>query len=371
MKPVLAALAVLASLPLTVGCQQSPRARNVVLFIGDAGGIPTLNAASLHWYRDPQALFIQHMPHIALMDTSAVDRWVTDSAAGMSAIVTGQKTGNGVISQSADAVRGKVDGAVLKTILEHAEERGLSTGVITNMGIADATPAACYAHSNNRSNAGEIFAQLATPRFGDGPDVVVGAGRTAVLKATSAIGIDIDAALRKQGYTLLDSPAALGADMSRVVALTDDGDYDPAPVVERATSILSRNPRGFFLMVEWDLHTDSLRGGLERVLTMDRLVRGAAARAKDDTLVIFTADHSFDLRVRGGSRDEPLLKQSVRAAAGGPARPVLQGNVRVDDGHTGEQVLVAAQGPGADRVHGFIRNMDLFRIMMAAYGWDE
>jgi len=370
-KPVLAALAVLALLPLTLGCQQSQRARNVVLFIGDAGGIPTLHAASLHWYREPQALFIQHMPHIALMDTSAVDRWVTDSAAGMSAIVTGQKTDNGVISQSADAVRGQVDGAVLKTILEHAEERGLSTGVITNMGIADATPAACYAHSNNRSNAGEIFAQLARPRFGDGPDVVVGAGRTAVLKATRAIGIDIEAALRKQGYSLLDSPAALGADMSRVVALTDDGNYDPVPVVERATSLLSRNPRGFFLMVEWDLHTDRLRGGLERVLTMDRLVRGAATRATDDTLVIFTADHSFDLRVRGGSRDEPLLKQSVRVAAGGLARPVLQGNVRVDDGHTGEQVLVAAQGPGADRVRGFLRNTDLFRIMMAAYGWDE
>jgi len=34
-------------------------------------------------------------------------------------------------------------------------------------------------------------------------------------------------------------------------------------------------------------------------------------------------------------------------------------------------VVVAAQGPGARRVRGFIANTDLFRIMLAAYGWKE
>jgi alkaline phosphatase len=43
----------------------------------------------------------------------------------------------------------------------------------------------------------------------------------------------------------------------------------------------------------------------------------------------------------------------------------------MDDGHTGEEVVVAAQGPGAGRVRGFIANTDLFHIMMAAYGWKE
>jgi alkaline phosphatase len=41
----------------------------------------------------------------------------------------------------------------------------------------------------------------------------------------------------------------------------------------------------------------------------------------------------------------------------------------MDSGHTGEEVVVAAQGPGAGRVRGFFKNTDLFRIMMAAYGW--
>ncbi len=44
-------------------------------------------------------------------------------------------------------------------------------------------------------------------------------------------------------------------------------------------------------------------------------------------------------------------------------------HVRMDDSHTGEEVLVAAQGPGATRVRGYLANTDLFRIMVAAFGW--
>ena len=42
---------------------------------------------------------------------------------------------------------------------------------------------------------------------------------------------------------------------------------------------------------------------------------------------------------------------------------------RVNGGHAGEEVLVAAQGPGAARVHGYVDNTDLFGVMMAAFGW--
>ena len=195
-----------AANPPAGGTAAVERARNVILFIGDAGGLPTLNAASLYGYDRPQALFIQNMPNIALMDTSTASNWVTDSAAGMTAIVTGRKTQNGVLSQSDAAVRGQKDGERLKTILEYAEERGLSTGVITNDSVAGATPAACYAHVNNRNNTAGIMAQLGRPLAGNGVDLVLGPGRSAVYKATAAAGLDLDAMLRGAGYTLLDSP---------------------------------------------------------------------------------------------------------------------------------------------------------------------
>ncbi|MDW8131420.1 MAG: alkaline phosphatase, partial [Bryobacterales bacterium] len=289
--------------------------------------------------------------------------WVTDSAAGMTAIVTGQKTHNGVVSQSASAVRGKSDGEPLKTILEHAEERGLSTGIVTNTGAADATPAACYAHSNDRRKIGEIFVQFLKPRFGDGVEVLVGAGRSKILAAVRELGVDAEAALRERGYTLLDRPGPLPAEARRVVGLYDTGDFDPWEAVEGAIRLLERNRRGYFLMVEWDMHADNLKRGLDRVLQMDEVVRRTAERASRDTLIVFTADHSFDLRLRGGRKGEPLL--AGERSAGPENRPYI----RVDGSHTGEEVLVAAQGPGAERVRGFISNTDLFRIMMAAYGW--
>jgi alkaline phosphatase len=342
-------------------------ARNVILFLGDAGGIPTLNIASLYRYDHPNKLFIQQMPYIALMETSTADAWVTDSAAGMSAIVTGQKTKNGVISQSATAVRGKQDGELLQTILEYAEQRGLSTGVITNMNITDATTAACYAHSNDRGASGPIFAQVFTPRFGDGVDVVIGAGRDAVLDATARIGVDVVRASGDRGYAFCDSLKAIPAGARRVIVLMNTSNFSLSDAADRAIGILSQNRKGYFLMVEWDMHTDLIKRGLEQAIVLDDTIRKTAQTVSRDTLILFAADHSFDIRLRGGMKGQPLLPEGGEHDAAG------QGglNVRVDDGHTGEQVLVSGQGPGAELLHGFISNTDLFHIMMAAYGWEE
>lgn len=158
----------LLALGLPLSAQQ---AKNVILFLGDAGGVATLHAASILGHGEPQKLYIQGMPHLGLSDTSTASQWNSDSAAGMTAIVSGHKTHNGVVSQGPDAVRGKQDGATLKTILEYAEERGLSTGVVTNMTATDATPAATFAHVNDRKDFSRIFQQLLEPSFGDGVDI--------------------------------------------------------------------------------------------------------------------------------------------------------------------------------------------------------
>jgi len=346
------------------------RAKNVVVFLGDAGGIPTLSAASIQGYGKPRALFIQNMPHIALMETSTASAWVTDSAAGMTAIVTGHKTHNGVVSQSDAAVRGKKDGAPLKTILEYAEERGLSTGVISNSSIASATPAACYAQANDRKKVGEIFAQVLKPRFGDGVDVIIGPGRREILQATQALGLDLPAALPAQGYRLYDSVEAIPPDANRVVALLSSSEFDLEQAVQRAIEILGRNPKGFFLMVESDLHTENIVQGLDRTVGFDRIIRRTAERlAAADTLIVYAADHSYDFRVHDGRKGRPLLTDAERAASVADQQTVRWENVRRDDDHTAEEVLVTAQGPGAERVRGFIANTDLFHIMLAAYGW--
>ncbi len=342
------------------------RAKNIILFIGDACGMPVVSLAAAY-KGQPQSLFIQHMSNIGLMDTSAATLWVTDSAAAMTAIVTGEKTQNGVISQSASAVRGKKDGDVLKTILEYAEEHGLSTGVVTNDVVTGATAAACYSHSNDRKKSGEIFAQLLKPRFGDGVDILIGTAGKVLADGSVAAGSDIEASLRSRGYTLFKSLDELQPGVRRAIVLLNSSEFDLEKAVRQATEILSRNPKGYFLMVESDLHTEKLKRGLDRVLVFDGIIERTVRASKSNTLVLFSADHSFDTRLRAGTKGQPLLPPETAAT---PALPAAKPAIRMEGGHTGEEVLVAAQGPGAERVKGFFPNTQLFRIMMAAYGWN-
>jgi alkaline phosphatase len=163
------------------------QAKNVILFIGDGAGVSSLNAASIYGYGMPQALYIQSMPHLALADTSTAKEWVTDAAACASAWATGHKGRNGVVSMSPDAERDVKDGEIYKTVMEYAMEQGLATGVISNDGVAGAAVSAFYAHHNNRGKAGEIFRQALDPKFGKGPDVIIGTGRKQITDQTTAL----------------------------------------------------------------------------------------------------------------------------------------------------------------------------------------
>jgi alkaline phosphatase len=366
-------LAVVLLLPAVLSAQAA-RARNVVLFVADAGGIPTLHAASWHGYSAPRKLFVQRMPHIGLSDTTPARALVSDSAAGMTAIVTGESTLNGVIAQSATAVRGKTDGAPLKTILEYAEEHGLSTGIITNDALTGATPAALYAKANDRGQTAVIFQQAFAARYGDGPDVMIGAGRAAIAKALTAAGIDLDALGREQGRPVLRTLDEVAPDATRALVVLESAEFDLEEAMRLARRMLSANPRGYFLMVEWDTHTNNVRRGLDRMVALDRAIERTAQTAGDDTLLLFTADHSFDLRIRGGDVSQPLLDglEAEQALAAEEKRSDIQIRaLRMNNTHTGEEVLVAAQGPGADRVRGYLANTDLFDIMMRAFGWTE
>jgi alkaline phosphatase len=364
-----AAVVLCALAPLTAA--EPKRAKNVILFLADAGGIPTLNAASIVAHGAPQKLFVQSWPAVALSDTSASSSWVTDSAAGMTAIVTGKKTRNGVISQGPDTIRGQKDGTKLKTILEYAEERGLSTGVLSNVNIADATPAACYGHANDRSKHGELFLEIFSPRFGDGVDVVFGPGRKRIWDSASGIGKDIDAIAKEKGREIYSDLNDVPDDTDRALAVLP-GSIDLNVAAKKALKKLSRNPQGYFLMIESDAHTDDPEAGISRLIAFDKLIKEIAEMVNlDETLLLFTADHSFDLRVRAGNATESLLKGAAewKLDTASDKKNVRLPYLRVEGSHTGEEVLATAKGPGSELVTGFIPNTRLFEIMLAAYGW--
>jgi alkaline phosphatase len=189
------------------------------------------------------------------------------------------------------------------------------------------------------------------------------------MKATQALELDLMAALPAKGYKLYDSLDAIPRDARRAVALFDNDDIDLGVATQRAIEILSRNPKGFFLMVESDLHTDNMVQGLDRAVAFDRVIRETAERLAGDTLILFTADHSYDFRVHDGNKGAPLLSATEKQQPTDDIESIRLANVRRDDDHTAEEVLVAALGPGAERVRGILSNTDLFHIMLAAWGW--
>jgi alkaline phosphatase len=231
-----------------------------------------------------------------------------------------------------------------------------------------------YAKANDRASTAVIFAQLFAPRFGDGPDIVIGAGRPAITRALAATGGTLETVAREKGRPLLPALSAVPPDARRAIVLLESGEFDLAEAMRFAVRALSRNSKGYFLMVEWDTHTDNLRRGLDRMVTLDRVIEQTARTADSDTLLLFTADHSFDIRIRGGQGGRPLLEgleEAEAKAAAEQRRDIRIPAVRMDNGHTGEEVLVAAQGAGAERVRGYMANTDLFRVMMDAFGWKE
>ena len=367
------AAALLVSLALATGAhageREQPLARNVILFVADAAGVSTVHAASLHGYGEPLALRVQQWPHLGLAEMSPVDEWKSDSANGMSQIMTGVKTRNGVISQGPDAIRGQKDGTPAKTLLEHAEERGLRTGVITSQSVADATPGATYAHANDRSRQGEIFMQAFSPRHGDGVDVLMGAGRDHIGGLLAEAGTGFEDLARMHGRPIHASIEEVDPSNARPVVVADSLDVRPATL--RALDLLADSPEGYFLVVEWDAHTDDVRQGLQNMVDLDRLMAEVEQRVDlDETLLLFTADHSFGLQVDGGKRGEPLLAgYEAWKQAGGDEEVVRLENVMINRTHTAEEVVVLATGAGAHRVRGYFPGTHLFEVMLQAWGW--
>jgi alkaline phosphatase len=147
-----------------------------------------------------------------------------------------------------------------------------------------------------------------------------------------------------------------------VIALFDDAEFDFNEAVQQAIGRLSKNPKGFLLIAHSDCHTGKTRTSLQRVLALDKAVAATTEAMKSNTLILFTADHSYDLRIKGESLTE-TSKASDHTGIGSA--------VSLEDEHTAEEVPLLAEGPGSDRVRGFMSNTDVFHIMMATFGWEK
>jgi len=137
-----------------------PKAKNVILFVGDGMGVSTVTAARIlegqlkGMMGEENNLSFDTFPYTGMAKTYNVDAQTPDSAGTMTAMMTGVKTDVGVIGVDEDIVRGDcstVSGNELVTALELAEIAGKSTGIVSTARITHATPAATYAKSADRN----------------------------------------------------------------------------------------------------------------------------------------------------------------------------------------------------------------------------
>ncbi|HSO36513.1 MAG TPA: alkaline phosphatase [Labilithrix sp.] len=303
-------------------------ARRVVFFLGDGMGINVMTAARIYASGEAGSLTMDTLPETGFVRTYSKDSQVTDSAAAMTAYMTGVKVANDVLSMSADTPY-QGAGSAVKTLLEIAKEEKLGTGVVTTTRVTHATPAATYAHISDRDKEEDIAAQLVpgekgyNAALGDGVDVVLGGGTKAF--AARADGRNLVGALKAKGYAYADGRAAFDAlprTGAKVFGLFGPShmsyELDRSPAAEpslaemslTAVDVLAKNPRGFFLMVEGGridhaLHETNAKRALHDTIAFDKAIADVLARLRKDdpqlasTLVIVTADHDHTMVLNG------------------------------------------------------------------------
>ena len=291
------------SLCVLAGCASPPAApppvaRNVIFFLGDGMGINTLTAARIYAVGEEGELTIDTLPESAFVKTFSNNAQTTDSAAAMSAYMTGKKVDNGVISMAPPCR----PGAALPTLLEMAKRRGMAAGVVSTQSVTDATPAATYAHVCDRHQESEIARQLAQANV----DVVFGGG-------AEYFG-DLLPGMAAKGYRVVGDSAQLRSAAAPVIGLFAQGgmhfdaERDPAKepslaeMATKAIGLLAPNPKGFFLMVEGGridvaLHDTRAKRALQETVAFDQAIKAAILQMRvidpglKNTLIVVTADH--------------------------------------------------------------------------------
>ncbi len=358
-------------------------ARNAILFLGDGMSLDTVGAARILEGQqrgepgEENLLAFESFPHVALVKTYNTDQQVPDSAGTMSAIVTGVKTRSGVISMDEGVTPGvyaeDLEAHSVPTLLEEAEERGLSTGIVTTTTVTHATPAACYAHAPDRSwqtdvrlpaaalLAGfpDIARQLVELRHGDGLEVALGGGRSFFRPADAADPADPDATGVRQDERdlvkewLLRQPRSAYVWSAEQLAAVDpaatdhllglfapenmsfelereEGEPSLSEMTARAIEILGRNPKGFVLMVEGGKidhahHDGNAYRALTETIEFSNAVRAALALVDPaETLVVVTADHGHVMTISGyPTRGNPILGKVIENDDRGEPLPDL------------------------------------------------
>lgn len=341
------------------------KVKNVILFVGDGMTIANRTSArvlskGINEGKYQGMLSFDDMPNMALIGTSGSDSLITDSANSMSAYTTGHKTAVNAMGVYVSRAADNLSHPKVETISELIKRKTkMSVGIVSDAELQDATPGAMVAHTRRRADKPYIADQL----FASGAEVILGGG-SAYFYPQSTNGSkrkdekNLVAQFQATGYSIaLNKQELLTAGNAKEtrklfgVFHPDNMDgsldrfflkkntvaqYPDQPdlteMTQAAINVLSKNPNGFFLMVEAAL-IDKFNHPLdwERAAFDTIMLSNAVQIAKDfakknpDTLIIVTPDHTHSGSISGVVNDAkpgPLRERvGVYADAGYPNYP--------------------------------------------------
>ena len=379
-KHSLISFAMLALFCATSCCNQVEKPKNVIYLIGDGMGFGAVTSLLLS---EDEPTGFEMAPVIGLSETCSANNYVTDSAAGGTALATGTRTNNGYVGADPN-------GEQLTSVLRKAQTYGKKTGIVVNTTLTEATPGAFYAGVTSRYNVFDIAKQFTE----SGVDLAIGGGLDHFISRPDSL--DLTATLIEKGYdvylnweTVLKTDsdkfvgilplydlhrreenngtasAAEGQEVclaAQLAAMNEDVNTthlsEPTVYLEKATTkaldVLSRNNKdGFFLMIESAIidgygHNNDSDGMIvemkEFAGTLNKMIE--YVNQHPETLLIVTADHET-----GGTG---VYYNGHTPANEGPIK--LNFSTK---GHTGTVVPIFAYGAGAKNFAGVMKNIDI------------
>ena len=286
--------------------------KNVIVMIPDGTSLATVSIARwLQWYQDPSKPKLNIDPYLCgTVRTHSSNAPIGDSAPTTSCYMTGQPSRTGYVStypeqdKDNDIYPTEAERAFqpLTTVLEAGKIlQGKATGLVFTCEFPHATPADCSAHSYKRSRYDWIAPQMVHNEL----DVVIGGG-------VSILTEEMEKVLVANGYNVYRNDLqgmradkgekmwALYGDKEMAYDLDRDPNQQPSieEMTRKAIEKLSKDPDGFFLMVEgskvdWAAHGNDPVGMATDFLAFDRACGAALefARKNGETAVVILPDH--------------------------------------------------------------------------------
>ncbi len=333
-------LSVLALMCTASGAMAETAPKNVIYMIGDGMG-PAYTTAYRYFKDDPTTKSVEQTVFDTMLTGMARTypddhTVVTDSAASATALSSGHKSYNGAIAVDTDK-------KPLKTMLEIAKQRGMTTALLATSQINHATPASFAAHNESRNNYDEIANDYIDNKIaGKLPvDLMLGGGTKYFIRDDRNLVDEFKAAGYQYGddiqnldqitqlpaiglYAAKGLPFALDENPTRLTKLTS-----------KALELLdNQNKDGFFVMIEgsqidWCGHANDIACAMAEMDDFASAIEKAKAYVdkNKDTLLVITADHStggLTLGAHGQYKWEAAVVHGVKATAGTITQHLLE-----------------------------------------------